>query len=95
MGSHKVSQVEFVVRTAYEQRASLFKTGDVFAGEVVVCQQDADGVILTQTDEFTYSEDEIKPPNYTPPETKKAKATKKSKKSKNCIPMIFTQAKGP
>ena len=82
MGSHKVSQVEFVVRTAYEQRASLFKTGDVFAREVVVCQQDADGVILTQTDEFTYSEDEIKPPNYTPPETKKAKATKKSKKSK-------------
>ena len=35
MGSHKVSQVEFVVRTAYEQRASLFKTGDVFAGEVI------------------------------------------------------------
>ena len=41
MGSHKVSQVEFVVRTAYEQRASLFKTGDVFAGEVVLCQQAA------------------------------------------------------
>ena len=48
MGSHKVSQVEFVVRTAYEQRASLFKTGDVFAGEVIVCQQAATVLVSLQ-----------------------------------------------
>ena len=48
MGSHKVCQIEFIIRTAYEQRASLFKTGDVFAGEVVVCQQAATVLVSLQ-----------------------------------------------
>lgn len=71
-------ETDFIDNNTLMVRDCNIKYGD----KVVVCQQDADGVILTQTDEFTYSEDEIKPPNYTPPETKKAKATKKSKKSK-------------
>ena len=62
-------ETDFIDNNTLMVRGCNIKYGD----KVVVCQQDADGVILTQTDEFTYSEDEIKPPNYTPPETKKAK----------------------
>ena len=52
-------ETDFIDNNTLMVRDCNIKYGD----KVVVCQQDADGVILTQTDEFTYSEDEIKPPN--------------------------------
>ena len=51
-------ETDFIDNNTLMVRDCNIKYGD----KVVVCQQDADGVILTQTDEFTYSEDEIKPP---------------------------------
>ena len=70
-------ETDFIDNNTLMVRDCNIKYGD----KVVVCQQDTDGVILTQTDEFTYSEGKINPPNY-PPTKQKGKTTKKSKKSK-------------
>ena len=45
-------ETDFIDNNTLMVRDCNIKYGD----KVVVCQQDADGVILTQTDEFTYSE---------------------------------------
>ena len=60
-------ETDFIDNNTLMVRDCNIKYGD----KVVVCQQDADGVILTQTDEFKKAK-----------ATKKSKKSKKSKKNK-------------